>query len=205
MANFSIFHAKQSLSAVSAKYNIDVVFFDGRGGPPARGGGKTHKFYASMGNEIANKEIELTVQGQTVSSNFGTIDAAQFNIEQLIHAGIGSSVFSDGSSTLSHQEQILLEQLAKESYTAYTALNSNPYFMDYLYHASPLRFYAETNIGSRPAKRGAGSKLTLQDLRAIPYVGAWSQMKQNVTGYYGVGSALQAMEVKGQMGELRSL
>jgi phosphoenolpyruvate carboxylase len=205
MANFSIFHAKQSLSAVSAKYNIDVVFFDGRGGPPARGGGKTHKFYASMGNEIANKEIELTVQGQTVSSNFGTIDAAQFNIEQLIHAGIGSSVFSDGSSTLSHQEQILLEQLAKESYTAYTALKSNPYFMDYLYHASPLRFYAETNIGSRPAKRGAGSKLTLQDLRAIPYVGAWSQMKQNVTGYYGVGSALQAMEVKGQMGELRSL
>ncbi len=205
MANFSIFQAKQSLSSVSAKYNIDVVFFDGRGGPPARGGGKTHKFYASMGNDIANKEIELTVQGQTVSSNFGTIDAAQFNIEQLIHAGIGSALFSNGSSTLSQQEQLLLEQLAKESYTAYTALKAHPYFMDYLYHASPLRFYAETNIGSRPAKRGAGGKLTLQDLRAIPYVGAWSQMKQNVTGYYGVGSALHAMEVKGQMGELKSL
>jgi len=205
MANFSIFHAKQSLSAISAKNNIDIVFFDGRGGPPARGGGKTHKFYASMGNDIANKEIELTVQGQTVSSNFGTIDAAQFNIEQLIHAGIGSALFSDSSSTLSQHEQILLEQLAKESYTAYTSLKAHPYFMDYLYHASPLRFYAETNIGSRPAKRGVGGKLTLQDLRAIPYVGAWSQMKQNVTGYYGVGSALHAMELKGQMGELKSL
>ncbi|MEN9952833.1 MAG: hypothetical protein RLZZ520_1101, partial [Bacteroidota bacterium] len=55
------------------------------------------------------------------------------------------------------------------------------------------------------AKRGSGAKLSLQDLRAIPYVGAWSQMKQNVTGYYGVGSALQAMEVKGQMSELKSL
>lgn len=205
MANYSIFHAKQALTAVSAKYDIDIVFFDGRGGPPARGGGKTHKFYASMGNDIANNEIELTVQGQTVSSNFGTIDAAQFNIEQLIHAGIGSALFSNGSSTLSQQEQHLLEALANESYSAYTQLKAHPYFMDYLYHASPLRFYAETNIGSRPAKRGSGGKLSLQDLRAIPYVGAWSQLKQNVTGYYGVGSALQAMELKGQMSELKSL
>ncbi|MEY4627725.1 MAG: hypothetical protein RLZZ595_51 [Bacteroidota bacterium] len=205
MANYSIFHAKQALTAVSAKYQIDVVFFDGRGGPPARGGGKTHKFYASMGSDIANNEIELTVQGQTVSSNFGTIDAAQFNIEQLIHAGIGSALFSDGSSTLSQQEQLLLEALAKESFTAYTNLKAHPHFMDYLYHASPLRFYAETNIGSRPAKRGSGTRLSLQDLRAIPYVGAWSQMKQNVTGYYGVGSALQSMELKGQMAELKAL
>ncbi|MEY5045138.1 MAG: hypothetical protein RL713_363, partial [Bacteroidota bacterium] len=205
MANYSIFHAKQALTAVSAKYDIEIVFFDGRGGPPARGGGKTHKFYSSMGNDIANNEIELTVQGQTVSSNFGTIDAAQYNIEQLIHAGIGSALFTDGSSTLSQQEQHLLEDLAKESYTAYSQLKAHPYFMDYLYHASPLRFYAETNIGSRPAKRGSGAKLSLQDLRAIPYVGAWSQMKQNVTGYYGVGSALQAMELKGQMSELKSL
>ncbi len=205
MANYSIFHAKQTLTAVSAKYQIDVVFFDGRGGPPARGGGKTHKFYASMGSDIANNEIELTVQGQTVSSNFGTIEAAQFNIEQLIHAGIGNGLFSDGSSTFSGEEQIIYAELAKESFVAYGNLKSHPYFMDYLYHVSPLRFYAETNIGSRPAKRGSGNKLTLQDLRAIPYVGAWSQMKQNVTGYYGVGSALQAMELKGQMTELKAL
>jgi phosphoenolpyruvate carboxylase len=205
MANYSIFQAKQSLTAVSAKYQVDVVFFDGRGGPPARGGGKTHKFYASMGNDIANNEIELTVQGQTVSSNFGTIEAAQFNIEQLIHAGIGSALFSDGSSTFSGEEQSILAELAKESFVAYGNLKAHPYFMDYLYHVSPLRFYTETNIGSRPAKRGSGNKLTLEDLRAIPYVGAWSQMKQNVTGYYGVGSALQAMELKGQMPALKAL
>ena len=205
MANYSIFHAKQTLTAVSAKYQIDVVFFDGRGGPPARGGGKTHKFYASMGSDIANNEIELTVQGQTVSSNFGTIEAAQFNIEQLIHAGIGNGLFSDGSSTFSGEEQIIYAELAKESFVAYGNLKSHPYFMEYLYNVSPLRFYTDTNIGSRPAKRGSGNKLTLQDLRAIPYVGAWSQMKQNVTGYYGVGSALQAMELKGQMPELKAL
>jgi phosphoenolpyruvate carboxylase len=205
MANFSIYKAKQELTAMSAKYGVEVVFFDGRGGPPARGGGKTHKFYASMGSDIANKEIELTVQGQTVSSNFGTIDAAQFNIEQLINAGIGSEIFSNGSSTFSQQEQVLLQQLAEESLKSYTTLKNHPYFLDYLKHASPLRFYAETNIGSRPAKRGANARLSLQDLRAIPFVGAWSQMKQNVTGYYGVGTALKAMEHKGAMPELKAL
>jgi phosphoenolpyruvate carboxylase len=205
MANYSIFKAKRELTAVSAKYDVDIVFFDGRGGPPARGGGKTHKFYASMGSDIANKEIELTVQGQTVSSNFGTVEAAQYNIEQLIHAGVGNEIFSDGLSTFSQQEQELLQLLAEQSFASYASLKSHPYFLDYLYHASPLRFYAETNIGSRPAKRGASGKLTLQDLRAIPFVGAWSQMKQNVTGYYGVGTALKIMEEKGMFQDLKNL
>ena len=79
MANWSIYQAKIALTRVSKLHGVDVVFFDGRGGPPARGGGKTHKFYSSLGNKIANNEIQLTIQGQTVSSNFGTVDAAQFN------------------------------------------------------------------------------------------------------------------------------
>ncbi|MFN5334519.1 MAG: phosphoenolpyruvate carboxylase, partial [Bacteroidota bacterium] len=67
MANWSIYKAKEALTQLSKQYGIDVIFFDGRGGPPARGGGKTHKFYASMSKHISNKEIQLTVQGQTVS------------------------------------------------------------------------------------------------------------------------------------------
>jgi phosphoenolpyruvate carboxylase len=74
-----------------------------------------------------------------------------------------------------------------------------------LLQVSPLRFYSETNIGSRPAKRGGGSKLSLKDLRAIPYAGSWSQMKQNVTGYFGVGTALQQMEKKGKLLQLQKL
>lgn len=205
MANYGIYKAKQELTAISTKLGIDIIFFDGRGGPPARGGGKTHKFYASMGSDIANKEIQLTIQGQTVSSNFGTTDAAQFNIEQLINAGITNDLFSDGSSTFSDQEKNLLQQLADESFYSYKSLTDHPYFMDYLVHVSPLKFYAETNIGSRPAKRGAGVKLSLQDLRAIPFVGAWSQLKQNVTGYYGLGTALKKMEDKGVFQALKLL
>ena len=205
MANFSIYKAKNELTSISEKFGIDVIFFDGRGGPPARGGGKTHKFYASMGKDIANKEIQLTVQGQTVSSNFGTTDSAQYNIEQLINAGIGNELFTDETSTFSDQEIILMNQLAEESYQSYKELKEHPYFLEYLMHVSTLKFYAETNIGSRPAKRGATSRLSLQDLRAIPFVGSWSQLKQNVTGYYGVGAALKKMEESGKLPALQSL
>lgn len=205
MANWSIYKAKETLTAISKLYGVDVVFFDGRGGPPARGGGKTHQFYASMGKNIANKEIQLTIQGQTVSSNFGTIDSAQYNIEQMIDAGIYNELLSNNDVTLHKNEEALLESLAEESYQSYIELKEHPYFLEYLGHVSPLRFYSETNIGSRPAKRGGSSKLTLKDLRAIPFVGAWSQLKQNLTGYYGVGSALKQLEKQGKWNELQAM
>jgi phosphoenolpyruvate carboxylase len=198
MANYSILHAKQSLTSLSEKYGIDVLFFDGRGGPPARGGGKTQKFYASMGNDVSGKEIQLTVQGQTISSNFGTIDAAQYNMEQLLNAGLSRFLKKPDSPTLEPGQQDLLKQLAKDGFDAYVELKDHPSFVDYLANASPLRFYSETNIGSRPAKRGTATRLNLKDLRAIPFVGAWSQLKQNVTGYYGVGTALQKAEQRGE-------
>jgi phosphoenolpyruvate carboxylase len=184
---------------------VDVIFFDGRGGPPSRGGGKTHKFYASMGHDISNKEIQLTIQGQTVSSNFGTVDAAQYNIEQLLNAGVSNDLFSERNITFTEKEKVLLEELSKAGYHAYKQLKDHPYLADYLLQVSPLRFYSETNIGSRPAKRGAASGLSLKDLRAIPFAGSWSQLKQNVTGYYGVGSALQQMEKNGRFAELQKL
>lgn len=205
MANWAIYKAKKELTAISKQFDVDVIFFDGRGGPPARGGGKTHKFYASMGKEISNKEIQLTIQGQTVSSNFGTIDSAQYNIEQLIHAGISNELFSTPNTTLSDDDEKILQQLADISYQSYKELKDHPYFTEYLSQVSPLRFYAETNIGSRPAKRGAAARLTLKDLRAIPYVGAWSQLKQNLTGYYGVGTALKQMEEQGQWQKVQQL
>ena len=205
MANFSIYKAKEALTKISKEYHIDVVFFDGRGGPPARGGGKTHQFYASMGKNISNKEIQLTIQGQTVSSNFGTIDSAQYNIEQLINAGISNDLFSNKSITLQHAEEELLVQLAEKSFEAYVELKNHPDFLEYLSHISPVKFYSETNIASRPSKRNSGSKLTLKDLRAIPFVGAWAQLKQNVTGYYGVGTALAAMEKAGKFSQVKEL
>lgn len=77
--------------------------------------------------------------------------------------------------------------------------------MNYLTNVSPLKFYSDTNIGSRPTRRGTSSQLTIKDLRAIPFVGSWSQLKQNVTGYYGVGTALREMDKKGRFNEVKDL
>jgi phosphoenolpyruvate carboxylase len=204
-ANWSIYRAKKELTAISEQFGIGVIFFDGRGGPPARGGGKTHKFYSSMGAEISDKAIELTVQGQTVSSNFGTVASAQFNIEQLLHAGLYKELFAEKAETFTGDEEILMQEMADESLREYEELKNHPLFLDYLSHASPLRFFAETNIGSRPAKRGASAKLELKDLRAIPFVGAWSQIKQNVPGYYGVGTALRKIDETENLEKVRRL
>jgi phosphoenolpyruvate carboxylase len=146
-----------------------------------------------MGSNIANDAIELTIQGQTVSSNFGTKDAAKYNIEQLINAGLHDPILSPREETVSADEFELADRLARKSFESYLELRDDPEFLKYLSDVSPMRFYAQANIGSRPAKRGQG-ELTLKDLRAIPFVGAWSQIKQNVPGFYGVGSALEALE-----------
>ena len=205
MANWSIYKAKSELTEVSKDYGIDVIFFDGRGGPPARGGGKTHKFYSSMGENVSNRAIELTVQGQTISSNFANVDAAQYNIEQLVHAGVYNHIFDRRQQTFTPDEQALMQRLADESYAAYEQLKNDPAFLEYLLHASPLPFYGETNVGSRPVKRGGNKKLELEDLRAIPFVGAWSQIKQNVPGYYGLGAAFRTVEKDGLLDDVIAL
>ncbi|MHA6248358.1 phosphoenolpyruvate carboxylase [Pontibacter sp. CAU 1760] len=204
MANWGIYKAKEELSNISKEYGVEVVFFDGRGGPPARGGGRTHQFYASMGPNISNKEIQLTIQGQTISSNFGTVDAAQYNIEQLLHAGVWNTVFASQETLLRPEEVALLQRLSNESFDKYNHLKNHPDFLEYLIYASPLRYYGEANIGSRPSKRKPG-KLNLNDLRAVPYVGSWSQLKQNLPGYYGVGTALQRLEEAGKWEEIQQL
>jgi phosphoenolpyruvate carboxylase len=126
-------------------------------------------------------------------------------MEQLINAGITNDLFIDKKITLQEHEQELIQVLADESYQAYNELKNHPYFLDYLSYVSPLQFYADTNIGSRPAKRGSLSRLSLKDLRAIPFVGSWSQVKQNVTGYYGVGRALKKAQELGRFNELKNL
>jgi phosphoenolpyruvate carboxylase len=206
MANWSILKAKESLTSISRKYGIKAVFFDGRGGPPARGGGNTHQFYASMGTFVESDEIQLTVQGQTISSNFGTIDSCQYNLEQLLSAGIQNRVLNLDSNDSKKEDKSILDNLAKISYKAYTDFKNHPKFVPYLEHMSTIRYYAKTNIGSRPSKRGkSDDKFDFSSLRAIPFVGSWSQLKQNVPGFFGVGTALKYYHDKNKFFELKKL
>lgn len=190
-ANWEIHQTKQKLTQLSKNYGIDVIFFDGRGGPPARGGGNTYRFYASQSNDISAKHIQLTIQGQTITSIYGTKEHAEFNIEQLILAGIEKK--GDNPSFSSSQKE-LMQTLADMSYKKYTALKQHPLFTKYLEEVTTLKYYSDTNIGSRPAKRKQTHQLQLKDLRAIPFVGSWSLIKQNVPGYYGLGTALETFK-----------
>ena len=205
MANWSIYKAKEELSQLANEFNVNVAFFDGRGGPPARGGGNTHEFYASMGDRIQSDDIQLTIQGQTISSNFGTKKTSQFNLEQLLSSGISNELFTHGLNDFTDQDRTTIESLAKISYESYQAFKAHPKFIPYLEQMSTLPYYAKTNIGSRPSKRGKSSELIFADLRAIPFVGSWSQLKQNVPGFYGVGSAIQTFKDRGDLEEVKSL
>ena len=203
-ANWSIYTTKETLSAVCDEHGIQAIFFDGRGGPPARGGGKTHRFYASHGKNIANHAIQLTIQGQTITSMYGTKAHFKHNCEQLLAAGLSTRLF-ETENEISAQNRQLIEKLAQLSFEKYTALKNHEMFIPYLENKSTLKYYGKTNIGSRPDKRGDKEQLDLEDLRAIPFVGSWSQLKQNVPGYYGVGTALQALVAEGKADQLKHL
>ncbi len=206
-ANWSIFSAKEQLTKISREYDVKVTFFDGRGGPPGRGGGNNHAFYASLGKDIEDKEIQLTVQGQTISSNYGTVPTAIYNLERLFTAGLENNLFmpKNTKDQLSEADKALMEELADAAYHAYLGLKNHPTFVPYLEKITPLRFYGQTKIGSRPDKRGSGGGLKFEDLRAIPFVGSWAQMKQNVPGFYGFGSGLETLKNEGKMDALKKL
>ena len=204
-ANWSIFRAKEHLTTVSRRYELKAIFFDGRGGPPARGGGNTHDFYASLGNTIEHEEVQITVQGQTISSNFGKVASCKFNLEQLLSAGLEGAVFKRPENQMTDEDKQLLDTLADAGYEAYLGLKHHSKFVPYLEKVTPLSYFGDTNIGSRPMKRNAAEGLKFEDLRAIPFVGSWAMMKQNIPGFYGVGSAIKKLGDQGEGEKLEQL
>ena len=197
-ANWEIYRTKERLTEVSRQNGVTAIFFEGRGGPPARGGGNTHKFYRSLGSRIESRQIHLTVQGQTISSNFGTPVNARYNLEQLVTAGIENHLFPEEAGVPDENDGERLDRLSKLSRRHYLELKNDPVFLDYLKEMTPLTYYGETNIASRPTSRGKPGELRFEDLRAIPFVGAWSQMKQNIPGFFGFGTGIKEMLKEGE-------
>ncbi len=205
-ANWSILKAKESLTKISRKYGVKLKLFDGRGGPPSRGGGNTHQFYSSLGSFIESDEIQLTIQGQTISSNFGTFESSQYNLEQLLSSGIKNKLINDQNS-LSKENRNTIEKLSKISYDKYLSFKTHKKFLSYLEKMSTIKYYSKTNIGSRPSKRNSDGtdEFKFEDLRAIPFVGGWSQLKQNVPGFFGLGSAIYFFHQKNEISKVKKL
>lgn len=204
-ANWSIRKAKRRMTALGRARGIRMVFFDGRGGPPARGGGNTHRFYRSRDASIEQWENQLTIQGQTISSNFGNPEMASYHVEQLFTANIENLLSPAQEEDPGKEFLPLLNELSASSLAAYRELRDDPCLIDLLAHASPLPLFDYLTIASRPVSRRASAPFDLENLRAIPFVATWSVLKMQISGFYGLGTALARIIDEGRERELQRL
>ena len=193
MANWSILEAKRELSEYFSSKGIKPIFFDGRGGPPSRGGGDMFLFYRGLSNVVSNHDVQVTIQGQSISSKFGNTDSARYNLEQILTSGLYGKLDLHNAHKLTSTEIELINKVGKLSFDTYVKLKNHPQFINYLTEVTPLQYISEMNVGSRPSKRNSGDKIRLDELRAIPYGAAWAQMRQSILAFYGLGTAISTL------------
>lgn len=204
-ANWSIRQARRQLTELGRSQGLRMIFFDGRGGPPARGGGNTHRFYRSRDSRIEQWETQLTIQGQTISSNFGSPEMARYHVEQLFTANLENLLSPDAAEDPAPELVPLLADLAEISFRAYRGLRDDPVLRAFLAEHSPLPLFDHLTIASRPASRRASDVIDFENLRAIPFVATWSILKIQIPGFYGLGTALQRTLDAGREADLRRL
>jgi phosphoenolpyruvate carboxylase len=204
-ANWSIRQARYQLTELGRRQGVRMVFFDGRGGPPARGGGNTHRFYRSRDSKIEQWETQLTIQGQTISSNFGNPEMAQYHVEQLFTANLENLLSSRQEDDPPAVHLPLLSELSNISFQTYRELRDDPNLLVLLGEKSPLPLFDHLTIASRPVSRRATEKIDLENLRAIPFVATWSILKIQIPGFYGLGTALASVVEAGREDELHDL
>ena len=200
-SSWELIKAQKSITKVCAKAGVDVRFFHGRGGSVSRGGAPTGRAIAAQPSGTVAGRLRMTEQGEVVSSKYANHGTANYQMEILSASVLAHTVKSpyerDEMNNPEFDEAI--DALAGLSQTAYQTLLQQPGFLDYFLEASPVEELALLNIGSRPARRfGAAS---LEDLRAIPWVFAWSQNRHLISGWYGFGSAVESfVRIRGAAG-----
>ncbi|MGM0704829.1 MAG: phosphoenolpyruvate carboxylase [Bacteroidota bacterium] len=205
---WSLNKAQRTLNEVAEKHDISLQFFHGRGGTISRGAGPTHRFIAGLPPESMHGDMRLTEQGEVIANKYANPVTALYNLE-LLQAGttgltLGvfdkTNVVADASDSTpapnlttsrAHLEQIV-DRLYAHSLESYQDLVKSDDFVRFFAQATPIDVIEKSRIGSRPARR-TGQR-TFDDLRAIPWVFSWSQSRYLLTGWYGVGSALKALQ-----------
>jgi len=197
-ANRELFIAQERLGDVCRLHGVDLTLFHGRGGTASRGGGSTYQ--AVMGGPAGtlHGRIRITEQGEALSFKYGLPQIAERNLDSLAAAVFERTLQEDDAGGYSGRKGIWDEAAAEVAETSMAAYRSlvydDPGFITYFTQASPINELGLLNIGSRPARRtdGDASDLHVEDLRAIPWVFAWTQNRHLLPSWYGVGTALQA-------------
>ncbi|MBN9216386.1 MAG: phosphoenolpyruvate carboxylase [Mesorhizobium sp.] len=200
-SNWELAKAQKRLAAVGRKHKIRISFFHGRGGSVSRGGAPTGRAIAAQPQGTVAGTMRVTEQGEVVSSKFANRGTGLNQLE-ILAAGVlahsvGSAAEVETKETPEFEEA--LEALAGMSQASYAGLMAEPGFLDYFNQASPVAELGLLKMGSRPERRFGASGIA--DLRAIPWVFAWSQNRHLLTGWYGIGSALGSfVAVRGKAG-----
>jgi len=198
-ANWELSKAQSKLTRVGADAGVAISFFHGRGGSVGRGGAPTGRAIAAQPSGSVNGRMRLTEQGEVVSFKFATRDAALYQLE-LLAASVLEHTIERSTAEPSPQFAEAMEALSGAAFAAYRGLVEHPAFFAYYSGASPLEELALLNLGSRPARRS--SARALADLRAIPWVFAWTQNRHCIPGWYGIGSAISAfLAIRGERGQ----
>ncbi len=186
-------HAAQSaLAAVAASAGVELTFFHGRGGTVGRGGGKTYRGILAAPRGTVGGRLRLTEQGEVIDAKYGLRGIAFRTLERSTAATLLATGAPAPVDAREPVWEVMFAELAVESRRAYRALVwEDPRFTEYFRHATPIDVIEKMAIGSRPASRRVGGGV--ENLRAIPWVFAWTQCRAMLPGWYGVGTGLKAI------------
>ena len=192
MANWALEKAQQKLGAVCREYEIDFRLFHGRGGTVGRGGGQSNEAILALPPISNNGRIRFTEQGEVISFRYSLASIAHRHLEQIVNAMIRVTVSSEGEQEKDPFAE-LMEQVANNSMAAYRNLIDDEEFWPWYTKITPIEHISRLPIASRPVSRGGADAADFENLRAIPWVFAWTQVRYNVPGWYGIGKVLHQL------------
>ena len=192
-ANLALYRAQGALAAWARDNHVELVLFHGRGGALGRGGGPANRAVRGQAPGSVAGRFKVTDQGEVIFARYGNPAIGRRHLEQVTWAVLLASTPVHEAMLASCERRFLgdARRMAAASEDAYRKLVGRPGFVEYFMRVTPIEELSELAIGSRPARRSAGSDL--EDLRAIPWVFAWSQNRCNLPGWYGLGAGLQVL------------
>jgi phosphoenolpyruvate carboxylase len=191
-SQWGLYRAQEALATVGQRNGVRIRFFHGRGGTISRGAGPTHRFLSALPPSSFQGDLRMTEQGETISQKYANLISAVYNLELLMAGATEAALLARQREQRAHALEPHMDWLAETSRRAYETLVRHPGFITFFAQATPIDVIESSKIGSRPARR-TGQR-TLADLRAIPWVFSWSQSRFFLSGWYGVGSALEALQ-----------
>ncbi len=188
-STWTLYRAQEALLDAAERSETDILFFHGRGGSISRGAGPTHRFIKAQPYGSFNAGICFTEQGETIAQKYANRISAVYNLE-LFMAGVTSAMARQRKNEkTAHPLEPVMDVLSEKSNQAYRELIETEGFLAFFREATPIDVIESSRIGSRPSRRSG--QTSLKDLRAIPWVFSWNQARFSLSGWYGVGSALE--------------